>query len=309
MKYELYTYSKTDGADSISIAVEKFESEDALFAYVRRYDYILDDGKTRSNYLIEAIMTNPRDSLRRKIPQYKDRKKKEIEKTAIGYGYLIKDEKGRIIDLRNYTDEVYRFDVKKYEKEIRKKDDSESEIYQEKRDYLSEKKPDYKELGSFPEICFGSIKEYRPYIKSKLIPVKKKQCIELPIIFDELLGQESAEVSKYNDDILSIEIEESIANTHKKGSRPKKSTKQSRAEKYKNKLKRIAKYDIYGWYARMREDSDGNEIPIRRYYRSNNASRFSFYKTYSNKKVRRYKDEIKNGNYYRRIFDYWWTIY
>ena len=88
----------------------------------------------------------------------------------------------------------------------------------------------------------------------------------------------------------------------------KKSNKRSRMIKYKNKLKKAAKYDTYSWYAYMKEGFDGKERPAR-YYRSSNALRFSFFKTYSNRKVRRYKGEIKNGNYYRRIFDYWWTIY
>ena len=191
MKYELYTYSKTDGVDSISIAVEKFESEDALFAYVRRYDYILDDGKTRSNYLIEAIMTNPRDSLRRKIPQYKDRKKKVVEKTAIGYGYLIKDEKGRIIDLRNYTDEVYRFDVKKYNKDIREKNNeawekrwAAREARWDKRERLLEGKPYwsyYRRFKTIQDRRFASIKEYKSYIRGKRRHLPEPWGTEIPV--------------------------------------------------------------------------------------------------------------------------------
>lgn len=33
-----------------------------------------------------------------------------------------------------------------------------------------------------------------------------------------------------------------------------------------------------------------------------------YYKKYSNKQVRKYNKEIKSGNSYRKIFDYWWTI-
>lgn len=33
-----------------------------------------------------------------------------------------------------------------------------------------------------------------------------------------------------------------------------------------------------------------------------------FYKKISNKKVRRYKDEISKGSNYKKVFDYWWTI-
>ena len=119
---------------------------------------------------------------------------------------------------------------------------------------------------------------------------------------------DSTEFSKYNNDILSIEIDEAIANAHKKGSRPKKSTKQSRAAKYNNKLKRLAKLGKYACFAYMSKGLDGNERP-KRFYHSSNAQRFRYYKKHSNKIVRRYKGEIKNGNYYRKIFDYWWTVY
>lgn len=32
-------------------------------------------------------------------------------------------------------------------------------------------------------------------------------------------------------------------------------------------------------------------------------------KRHSNKKVRKYKYGLKNGNYYRKVFDYWWELF
>ena len=48
----------------------------------------------------------------------------------------------------------------------------------------------------------------------------------------------------------------------------------------------------------------------KRYYQGNHkGNRYSFYKKYANRCVRRYKGEIHNkGNQYRKIFDYWWTV-
>lgn len=44
-------------------------------------------------------------------------------------------------------------------------------------------------------------------------------------------------------------------------------------------------------------------------YRGNHkGNRYSYYKKYSNRKVRRYNGEIHNGSNYKKIFDYWWTV-
>ena len=60
---------------------------------------------------------------------------------------------------------------------------------------------------------------------------------------------------------------------------------------------------------------DGELVPVRKpyvrkIYRSSHAQRYSYYKKYSNRAVRRYskKSYIGNGNSYRRIFDYQWEI-
>ena len=41
-----------------------------------------------------------------------------------------------------------------------------------------------------------------------------------------------------------------------------------------------------------------------RMYRDKERSKFIKHR--NNKKVRRYKEEIKNGNFYRRISEFWW---
>lgn len=39
-----------------------------------------------------------------------------------------------------------------------------------------------------------------------------------------------------------------------------------------------------------------------------NSKRRGYWKGYSNRKVRRFKGELGNGNKYRRLFDYWWEL-
>ena len=48
-------------------------------------------------------------------------------------------------------------------------------------------------------------------------------------------------------------------------------------------------------------DSDKNRIITYSYNKR-------LYKKHSNKKIRNYKDELSNGNVYKRIFDLWWNI-
>jgi hypothetical protein len=55
---------------------------------------------------------------------------------------------------------------------------------------------------------------------------------------------------------------------------------------------------------------DENDKPYyKRLYKSKHANSVSsYFKRYSNKKVRRYKNPISSGNTYRKIFDYWYEI-
>ena len=50
---------------------------------------------------------------------------------------------------------------------------------------------------------------------------------------------------------------------------------------------------------------------VKKIYKSSNANRFSYFKRYSNKAVRRYLKQsyIRSGNSYRKVFDYQWEIY
>lgn len=93
----------------------------------------------------------------------------------------------------------------------------------------------------------------------------------------------------------------------------------ARTQRNKKKMERMAKnVTSYDSPAEIVDEVyvDGELMPlekpyVRKTYRSSNARRFSYYKKYSNRAVRRYvkRAAIGNGNAYRRVFDYQWEIY
>ena len=68
------------------------------------------------------------------------------------------------------------------------------------------------------------------------------------------------------------------------------------------RLKKIA----FGWYkpgiAYYYEKEN-------RYIKTNRGSHSKYIKKSCNRKVRRYKGEISNGNCYRKIEEYWWELF
>lgn len=61
-----------------------------------------------------------------------------------------------------------------------------------------------------------------------------------------------------------------------------------------------------GIYITWRRPVESNYTVVRCY--TSKHSSHSFYKRYSNKILRK-KKELYNGNQYRKVFDYWWTLY
>lgn len=116
-----------------------FDNKEELFHYVRSKDYVKFDviGVTKSskkfgkqdlknfahipdaigNRVLEATMTHPNDSKRFKQTFYGN------YHDFYFIGYLIKDEQNRVIDLRNYEAELYKFNYEEYSRLIRKKRD------------------------------------------------------------------------------------------------------------------------------------------------------------------------------------------
>jgi hypothetical protein len=85
-----------------------------LFRLVRSHDYFKQQDGDRvlaGNHFLEAVMLTPDDPQRHKItpqpsnPDY-----------CYYIGYLVKDMAGRVTDLRDFTDEIYAFDVQDYDR-------------------------------------------------------------------------------------------------------------------------------------------------------------------------------------------------
>ena len=151
MKYKVRIYCRVpefvEVTDSIKWEIERenlvidgyaeitFSSREALFHYVRSNDYVKADvvgikkpkrGDLKrfahtpgaiGNHILEAMMTHPNDSRRYRQSIYKSCDYYYI-------GYLIKDERGRTIDLRNYKAELYKLNDEKYLHELRKEQQS-----------------------------------------------------------------------------------------------------------------------------------------------------------------------------------------
>lgn len=66
----------------------------------------------------------------------------------------------------------------------------------------------------------------------------------------------------------------------------------------------------YIWRSKFYGERSNKDIAYykRQYHSCRRSNRYKFYKKYSNRIVRRYKSDLKNGGNYRRCFDYWWTI-
>lgn len=97
----------------------------------------------------------------------------------------------------------------------------------------------------------------------------------------------------------------------------KKQNKRERDLKYKNHLKYIA--DHVPYYPSGVDYVDEEYIKdigyvqlnkpyYKRIYRSNHGGSKRL-KSFSNRCVRRYKGDLQNGGSYKKIFDYWYTLY
>ena len=103
----------------------------------------------------------------------------------------------------------------------------------------------------------------------------------------------------------------------KNSSKKKRRNKRERDLKYKNHVKYLAKNYPYYPPPAIPVDEDGcwnfddpiGTVYYRRTYKGNHKrNKYTYYKKYSNRKVRRYKGEIHRGGSYKKVFDYWWTV-
>lgn len=106
----------------------------------------------------------------------------------------------------------------------------------------------------------------------------------------------------------------------KSHSKKSRRTKRERDLKYKNHLKFLAEIPGYHpliWKVdEMRGYCNGKwwSLPLeksyykRSYMDNHKGGRYSYYKKYANRRVRRYKGEIHNGGSYRKVSEFWWNV-
>ena len=102
-----------------------------------------------------------------------------------------------------------------------------------------------------------------------------------------------------------------------------KRTKEERTKKYmanqrhKKRLERMAKHECHRYpegVTWVDERYDGGEwVPIEKPYaiktsKSSHATRYGYFKRYSNRVIRRNKKVCPRGSAYKKEFDYRWTV-
>jgi hypothetical protein len=105
-------YLERNGIVPNGVSTRNFSTKEALYCFVRRLDFHEGSGRAKvfkHNNFLESVMCNPNDSLRHKCA-FNARNPNE----SYSLGYLTKDSRGRVVDLRNYASEVLTFDVRAY---------------------------------------------------------------------------------------------------------------------------------------------------------------------------------------------------
>ena len=209
MKYIVQVYTESGFQELV------FDDEPALFNYVRKMDYVNHIG-VKGNHVLDATMTNPNDSLRHKKlydgSRRRDRRQFETgqinrklrdrgdkyhrmlrDKFADMYycvGYLIRNEYGRTIDLRNNERELYSFDYVGYNSLLRKKSHEESlkrwakwdEEYEKECILLgSDKTRGYRNIQTTQERRYACDIEHKPFIRGRRRHLPDAWCAERPI--------------------------------------------------------------------------------------------------------------------------------
>jgi hypothetical protein len=173
-------------------SVNFFDSKEELIYFVRNHDYTNESTGQRCNYFLDGIMCNVND-----VPAHKYvvASKTKIPCTLVYYrGYLVHDSKGRVIDLRHYMDELYRFDVKAYESKVKKAYIKNHEEWKAKwleQESIREKRnpkwiqrlPYYRQIRTFQERRYASCPEHKPYIRGSRTHLPDPWNAEIPIPF------------------------------------------------------------------------------------------------------------------------------
>jgi len=124
------------------------------------------------------------------------------------------------------------------------------------------------------------------------------------------VGGKTFRVGRCEDAYIQSEISQNY-------SKQKRRSKRERDFKYKAHVKFLAQtYSGYppiaipvGENGKYNFDDPVGTVYYKRIHRGRRKpNRYKYYKKYANGRVRQYKGDIKSGNSYRKIFDYWYTV-
>jgi len=152
--------------------VRTFETQDEFFHFVRGFDY-KDQYNRQRNHFLDATMCHVRDA-RRHVHSYLFHSR-HVSRYYLGY--LTRDAKGRVIDLRNYTSELYAFDNNKYVATRNATRRAERELYCATRDAKWEKLKRlwegktywsyYRRIQTTQERRYAASPEHKPFIRGR----------------------------------------------------------------------------------------------------------------------------------------------
>jgi len=160
------------------VTVHTFNSKEDFYAYVRRMDYASYLGGQAANHFLDAVMCNPNDTRRHRKGFTMYRNPKEAGRANQPYfyvGYLTKDAKNRVIDLRNYVTELYAFDLNGYEDEIHSRrweeyaiqcvirDAEQEKDLREGKDYWAY----YRRMQTTQERRYSQDPDHKPFVRSR----------------------------------------------------------------------------------------------------------------------------------------------
>jgi len=168
-----------------------FNSKSELFDFVRKFDWRNRKTGIWGNYFLEAVMCDPNDTKRHEFfvaDHY-------MSSTGWSYyrGYLTKDAKGNIVDLRNFTEEIYcfhRFDSNACTHWIfwafrNYIENAEKDILSAKQNpkwmTVEDWQHRYRRFRTMQERRYATDKEHKPYIRGRRSKLPEPWGTEIPI--------------------------------------------------------------------------------------------------------------------------------
>jgi len=195
LTHDLLCHLKRQNLSPEDFTIQTFYSKEALYNYVRKFDYT-DFYGVPCNHFLEATMCHINESRRhhQSIDSRHYRRSPintvQIRNDSYFLGYLTHDSLGRVIDLRNYTKELYTFNNAAYEEQQRLARREYWELRNSERDKRWEKAHKlyegkvywayYRRIRTTQERRYAADTEHKPYLRGS------RSFHNLPNAYDDL---------------------------------------------------------------------------------------------------------------------------